>query len=105
MLDITRGGKVLENTSYLNVTCDRTLSYRTHIEKLCKKLSTCNSLLAALANSSWGAKAQTLCLSTLVLCFSVIEYCIAAWACSADTAKVDVELNKVCTISSNWLSV
>ena len=82
-LNITWGAKVLENTPhpvYLGVTLDRTLTYRTHVEKLRKKLSTRNSLLSNLANSSWGAQAQTLRLSALALCYSTAEYCAAAWA-------------------------
>ena len=104
-LNITWEGKVLENTLhpvYLGVTLDRTLSFRNHVEKLRKKLSTRNNLLSTLANSSWGAGAETLRLSALALCYSTAEYCAAAWARSAHAGKVDVELNRACrTITGN----
>ena len=113
-LNITWEGKLLENTPnpvYLGLTLDRTLSYKVHVEKLRKKLSARNSLLSTLANSSWGAGAQTLRLSALALCFSTAEYCAAAWARSAHAPKVDIELNKCyrtitgCLKSSNRSSV
>ena len=107
-LDITWEGKLLEFTEhpvYLGVTLDRTLSFKTHVDKLRKKLSPRNNLVASLANSSWGAGAQTLRLSALALCYSTAEYCAAVWGRSAHASKVDVQLNKVCrTITGNLKS-
>ena len=51
---------------YLSVKLDRALTYRHHLEALCKKLSTRVLLLRRLAGSGWGAGAETLRTSCLV---------------------------------------
>ena len=87
---------------YLGVTLDRTLSFKQHVEKLKKKLSSRNSLLNKLANSQWGADPTTLKLSALALCYSTAEYCAPVWSRSCHAWKVDSELNKACrTITGN----
>ena len=76
-----------ENPVYLGVTLDRTLSFKEHVMKLKKKISSRNNLLGKLANSSWGADAKTLRTTALALCYSTAEYC------SGHAGKVDPELN------------
>ena len=44
---------------YLRVTLDRSLTYRRHLESLCKKLISWVALLRRLAGSGWGAGATT----------------------------------------------
>ena len=83
---------------YLGVTLDRTLSFKQHVEQLKKKLSSRNTLLGKLANSSWGADPVTLKQSALALCYSTAEYCAPVWSRSCHAQKVDTELNKACRI-------
>jgi len=45
---------------YLGVTLDRTLTYRRHLESLCKKLTSRVALWRWLAGSGWGAGETTL---------------------------------------------
>ena len=45
---------------YLGVTLDRSLTYRRHLESLCKKLTPRVALLRRLVGSGWGAGATTL---------------------------------------------
>ena len=51
---------------YLGVTLDRSLTYRRHLESLCKKLTSRGALLRRLAGSGWGAGATALRTVTLV---------------------------------------
>ena len=98
-LHITWEGKKLENTPfpvYLGVTLDRTLSFREHVIKLKKKLSTRNNILDKLANSTWGADPLTLKTTAMAVCFSTAEYCSPVWTRSAHAHKVNVELNRAC---------
>ena len=60
--------------TYLGVTLDHTLSYREHLTKTAGKLKNRNNLLMKLASSTWGASANTLQSSALVLCYSAAEY-------------------------------
>ena len=99
MLNITWENKPLKKTPYpvyLGVTLDRSLCFSEHVSKLRKKLSSRNSLVSNLANSQWGADANTLRTTSLAVCYSTAEYCSAVWERSAHAKKVDVELNKCC---------
>ena len=60
---------------YLSITLDRSLTYRRHLESLCKKLSTRVSLIRRLAGTIWGAGASVLRTATLVLVYSTTEHC------------------------------
>ena len=65
-------GKELENTPYppyLGVTLDMTLWFKSHVDKLRKKISPRNNLIGILANSSWGADPHTLRTTSLVVLF------------------------------------
>ena len=59
--------------TYLGVTLDRTLSYRVHLMKTAGKLKNPNNLLMKLADSTWGAIANTLQSSALALCYSAAQ--------------------------------
>ena len=59
--------------TYLGATLDRTLSYREHLTKTAGKLKNRNNLLMKLAGSTWGASANTVRSSALVLCYSAAE--------------------------------
>ena len=93
------GRQRLENTPYpvyLGITLDRTLSFKTHIDKLRKKISPRNNLVNMLANSSWGADPHTLRTTALALCYSTAEYSAAVWCRSAHAHHVNADLNKAC---------
>ena len=47
-----------KNPVYLDVTLDRALTYRKHLESLQSKVNARNGLLRCLASSSWGAYTQ-----------------------------------------------
>ena len=81
---------------YLGVTLDRTFSFKEHISKLKKKLSTRNNLLSKLANTNWGADPKTLKQTALALSYSTAEYCSPVWERSCHAKKVDPELNRAC---------
>ena len=61
----------LSNTTtrvYLGIHLDRTLCYKTHIEKTKMKVIAINNIIRKLANSKWGCKVSTLKPSCLALC-------------------------------------
>ena len=89
--------------TYLGLILDRTLSYREHLTKTAGKLKNRNNLLMKLAGSTWGASANTLRSSALVLCYSAAEYCAPVWSRSAHTSWVDVQLNSTMRLISGIL--
>ena len=62
-LNVMWNGTRLSNTTtpvYLGVHLDRTLCYKTHIEKTKMKVNARNNIIRKLATSKWGCKASTL---------------------------------------------
>ena len=57
--------------TYLGVKLDRSLTYRPHLEALCKKLCARVSLLRRLAGTGWGA--STKALHTAALVFGLLD--------------------------------
>ena len=58
-LNVVWNGTRLSNTTtpvYLGIHLDRTLCYKTHIEKAKVKVNTRNNIIHKLANSPWGAR-------------------------------------------------
>jgi len=53
-----------------------------------------------LAGSSWGANANTLRSSALVLCYSVAEYCCPVWQRSTHVSLVDAQLHSTMRLIS-----
>ena len=53
--------------------------------------------------STWGASANTLRSSALVLCYSAAEYCAPVWSRSAHTSQIDVQLNSTMHLISGTL--
>jgi len=88
---------------YLGVTLDRSLTYRWHLESLCKKLTSRVALLRRLAGSGWGAGATTLRTATLALVHSTAEYCAPAWCRSAHTRLIDPTINDTLRIVTGCL--
>ena len=95
-LSVMLNGKKIPPTAnpvYLGVTLDRTLTFRNHIEKTCKKINARNSIIRKLAGTDWGASFHLLRTSTLALVYAPAEYCCAVWNGSRHTKKVDTALN------------
>ena len=57
--------------------------------RLCLRIT----LLRQLVGLRWGAGDKTLCIATLSLVYSTVEYCVPVWCCSAHTRLIDSVLN------------
>jgi hypothetical protein len=75
--------KHVEHPKYLGVTLDRTQTFKSHLEKAAKKVSSRVNLVRKLADTKWGSNAQTLRTAFLVLVYSSAEYCAPVWLNSA----------------------
>ena len=67
-LNVVWNGTRLSNTTtpvYLGIHLDRTICYKTHIEKTQMKVNARNNIIRKLANSKWGCKASTRAASNL----------------------------------------
>ena len=65
--------------TYLRVTLDRCLTFKTHVMKTKAKVSTRNNILRKLTNTRWGACPKTLHATALALIFSTTQYVCPAW--------------------------
>lgn len=83
---------------YLGVTLDRTLTFRQHLKNVTAKVRTRTNVIQKLANTSWGANAETLRTSALALVYSAAEYCAPVWTNSHHTSLVDTQLNQAMRI-------
>ena len=88
---------------YLGIHLDRTLCYKTHIEKTKMKVNARNNIIRKLANSNWGCKATTLRSSCLVLRYSAAEYACPVWARSTHAHKLNPALHDCSRIISGCL--
>jgi len=82
---------------------DRSLTYRRHLESLCKKLTSRVTLLRQLAGSGWGAGATTLLIVTLALLHSTSEYCTPVWCRSTHIRLIDPVIKDVLRIVTGCL--
>jgi hypothetical protein len=57
----------VDHPKYLRVTLDRTLTFKSHLEKGAKKVSFRVILVRKLADTKWGSNAQTLRTASLAL--------------------------------------
>lgn len=88
-------GEILEyweTPTFLDMTLDRTLTYKNHSKKTLKKVNRRNGIIRKLIGSKWRAT-NPLCISAMVLCFSTAEYACPEWRNSVHTKKVDVATN------------
>jgi hypothetical protein len=91
----TTGCDVQRHSKYLGVTLDRTLTFKSHLEKAEKKMSSRVNLVRKLAGTKWGSNAQTLRMASLALVYSSAEYCAPVWLNGAQVHKLDVKLKNV----------
>ena len=87
----------------VDVTLDRTLSYKAHIEKTKKKVGTRNNIIRKLRTSNGGATPTTLRSSALALCYSAAEYACPVWERSTHAKKLDATLNETCRMITGCL--
>ena len=105
-LKVYNNGRLLPfcpTPTYLGVKLDRLLMLCHHLVALCKKLSSCITLLRQLVGSGWGAGDKTLCIATLSLVYSTAEYCMPVWCHSAHTRLIDSVLNNALHIVTGCL--
>ena len=92
--------------TYLGVKLDRLLTFRHHLEALCKKLTTHVALMRRLAGSGWCAGVKTLHTlhtAALSLVYSTAEYCAPVWCRSAHTRLIDNVFNDALRIVTGCL--
>lgn len=66
---------------YLEVTLDRTLSFKQHFQNTAAKLRARNNIIQKLCGTTLVSNAPTLPCSALALVYSVAEYCSVAEQC------------------------
>jgi hypothetical protein len=89
-LDVMFNGtsiKHVDHPKYPGVTLDRTLTFKSHLEKAAKKMNSRVNLVRKLAGTKWGSNAQTLRTASVALVYSSAEYCAPVW--------LDVQLSNV----------
>ena len=105
-LNVVWNGTRLSSTTtpvYLGIRLDRTLCYKTHIEKTKIKVNARNNIIRKLANWKWGCNASTLRPSCLAICYSAAEYACPEWARSTHAHKLNPSLHDCCLIISGCL--
>ena len=90
--------KVVELThnpfpNYLGVTHDRSLTFKEHLTKTCKKLSFRINIIQKLAGVSWRANASVLRTSSMNLVYTTAEFCAPVWRNSCHSKLIDVKIN------------
>ena len=89
--------------TYLGVKLDRSLTFRHHLEALCKKLSTRVALLRPLAESGWGAGAQILRISALFLVYSTADTAHQFGVVVRILAPLTTFLMMLCFAHCHWM--
>ena len=98
-LQVTWSGTAVEHCEhpvYIGVTLDRTLSFKTHIEKTKSKVCSRNHVLNKLTGTTWWANPQTLKSTAFALCYSAAEYTSPVWERSTHAKKINTALNACC---------
>ena len=106
-LNVMWNGTRLSNTTtpvYLGIHLDRTLCYKTHIEKTKMKVNAINNIIRKLANSKWVARHRHSDPAVdLTLCYSAAEYACPVWARSTLARKLNPAIHDCCRIISGCL--
>ena len=100
-------GSRLSNTAtpvYLGIHLDRTLCYKTPIEKTKMMVNARNNIIRKLANPKWGCNASTLRPSCLAFCYSAAEYACFVWARSTHARNLNPAVHDCCRIISGCLN-
>ena len=79
---------------YLGITLDRSLTYRDHLQKLTKKMSSRVALVKRMAGTTWGASFEVLRTTTLALVVAPADYCAPVWTQSTHTKKLNVPFHE-----------
>jgi len=88
--------------TYLGVTLDRALTYKTHCEKTSKKINT--RIPTEINGISMGR--TTTCITGFsdgTICYSVGEYACPVWRSSTHAKKIDIALNTTCRLITGCL--
>ena len=94
---------LIQNSTYLGVKLDRSLTFRHHLVALHKKLSLRVTLLRRLMGSGWGVDAKTQHIASLSLVYSTAEYYAPVWCSSAHTHLIDSVLSDILCIVTGCL--
>ena len=81
---------------FLDVTLDRTLTFKQHGLNFAAKIQSRNNLTSKLANSRWKASPHVLRTTALAMCYSVAEYACPVWLDNTHSKLIDVALNETC---------
>ena len=73
---------------YLGVTLDRSLTFKEHLTKTCKKLSSRINIVQKLSGISWGANASVLRKSSMNLIYTTAEFFAPVWRNSCHISDV-----------------
>jgi hypothetical protein len=87
--------KHVDHPKFIGITLDRTVTFKSHLDKAAKKVSSRVNLVRKLAGTKWGSNAQTLRTASLALVCSSAEYCAPVWLNAAHVHILDVQLNNV----------
>ena len=88
---------------YLGVHLDRTLCYKTHIEKTKIKVNRRNNIISKLTKSKWGCNASTIRPNCLAFCYSPAEYACPVCAKCTHARNLNPALHDCCRIISGSL--
>ena len=90
---------------HLDVTLDRTLSYKAYFYREDQKESRNKKQHnpQTIRTSKWGATPTTLRSSALALCYSAAEYACSVWERSTHAKKLDATLNETCRMITGCL--
>ncbi|GJQ66178.1 hypothetical protein Trydic_g4238 [Trypoxylus dichotomus] len=81
---------------YLDVTLDRSLTYKHYCEKTRQKVTASNNILSKLTKSKWGSKPEVR--RSTALYFSTDGYACPVRPRSVHAWKVDVSVNETCRL-------
>ena len=77
--------------TYLEITLDRSLTYKNHLHKLKQKVSSRVALVRKLSGTNWGTSFDTIRTSTTALVFAPAEYCVPVCCQSTHTKTLDMK--------------
>lgn len=105
--------KYVLNPKYLGVILDGSLSFNDHLANVTSKIDSRINIIQKLTSTDRGADFSTLRTFTVILDYSMVEYCAPIWLNSAYVKNVETRLNQSTRIISgaikstpvDWLPV